>query len=159
LASFLFLLVVGGLRAGIRTEDEHSLYSCFKIGNGGLSVSHLRYVEDTIFLGDAYVWNLWTLKSIIRCFKLASCLKVNFAKCNVTRVNVSDEFLGIGECFLHWRVGSLPLIYLGLPLGANLYHGKTLRPILDIISWRLNLWENKYFSLGGRLCWTKMDFE
>lgn len=41
LASFLFLLVVEGLSASIRSTEVLNLFSGFKIGNSGLVVSHL----------------------------------------------------------------------------------------------------------------------
>jgi hypothetical protein len=41
LASFLFLLVVEGLSAAVRTEDERNLFTGFKVGNTGMFVSHL----------------------------------------------------------------------------------------------------------------------
>ncbi|MCI81328.1 LINE-1 reverse transcriptase like, partial [Trifolium medium] len=43
-----------------------------------MSVTHLQYADDTLFLGEATVANLWTIKSILRGFELASGLKVNF---------------------------------------------------------------------------------
>lgn len=63
--------------------------------------------------------NLWSLKTILRYFELASGLKVNFAKSRVMGVNVSYEFLGVAERFLHCRVGLIPFNYLGLSVGAN----------------------------------------
>ncbi|GAU48325.1 hypothetical protein TSUD_351650 [Trifolium subterraneum] len=45
-----------------------------------MSVSHLQYVDATVFFGEATVANLWTIKAILRGFELASSLKVNFGK-------------------------------------------------------------------------------
>lgn len=63
--------------------------------------------------------NLWALKTILRCFKLASGLKVNFSKSSVMGVNVGEDFLGLAKRFLNCRVGSVPFTYLGLSVGAN----------------------------------------
>jgi hypothetical protein len=95
------------------------MFTGFKVGNTCLYVSHLQYVDDTLFIGEASMENLWSLKAILRSFELASGLKVNFYKSSIMGVNVSTEFLGVAERFLHCRIGSIPFIYLGLSVGAN----------------------------------------
>jgi hypothetical protein len=92
--------VVEGLSSLIRSAIACGLYSGFKVGTSGLSISHIQYADDTLFLGEATVQNLWSLKTILRCFELASGLKVNFSKSSVLGVNVGDEFLGMAEHFL-----------------------------------------------------------
>ncbi|MCI20263.1 LINE-1 reverse transcriptase like, partial [Trifolium medium] len=54
---FLFLLVVEGLSVAVRTAEERNLYSRFQVGNSGMSVTHLQYADDTLFLGEATVAN------------------------------------------------------------------------------------------------------
>jgi hypothetical protein len=91
------------------------------------------------------------LKTILRCFELASVLKVNFSKSSVMGVNAGAEFLGLAERFLYCRVGSVPFIYLGLPVGANPRLKKTWQPLLQLLANRLGSWGNKYVSFGGRV--------
>lgn len=140
LAPFLFLLVVEGLSGLVRSAEALGLYQGFKVGNSGLSISHLQYADDTLFLGEATMNNLWSLKTILRCFELASGLKVNFSKSSVMGVNVGDEFLGLAEHFLYCRVGCVPFTYLGLPVGANPRVDKTWQPLLQLLSNRLGSW-------------------
>ncbi|MCI28904.1 cytochrome P450, partial [Trifolium medium] len=64
-------------------------------------------------------------------------LKVNFAKSSVIGVNVNIDLLGVAERFLHCRVGLLPLMYLGLPVGANPRNERTWKPLLDTLAKRL----------------------
>jgi hypothetical protein len=151
LASFLFLLVVEGLSAAVRTEDERNLFTGFKVGSTGMSVSHLQYADDTLFLGEATVANLWSIKAILRGFELASGLKVNFGKSKVIGVNVSGEFLGVAERFLHCSRASLPFTYLGLPVGANARKLSTWQPLINTISRKLGSWNNRWISMGGRV--------
>ncbi|GAU44056.1 hypothetical protein TSUD_399540 [Trifolium subterraneum] len=122
LAPFLFLLVVEGLSGAIRSAEEKNLYTGFK-----------------------------SLKAILRSFELASGLRVNFSKSSIMGVNVSTEFLGVAERFLHCRVGSIPFTYLGLPIGASHRKDATWQPLLDSLARRLGVWRNKYVSLGGRV--------
>lgn len=107
---FLFLLVMEGLNAAIRSAEALNLYSWFKIGDSGLVVSLLQHADDTIVLGEAKIENLWTVKTTLRCFELASGLHVNFAKSSMTSISVSNSFLVFAESFLLCRVVSLPFI-------------------------------------------------
>jgi hypothetical protein len=127
------------------------MFTGFKVGNTCLYVSHLQYVDDTLFIGEASMENLWSLKAILRSFELASGLKVNFYKSSIMGVNVSTEFLGVAERFLHCRIGSIPFIYLGLSVGANHRKEVTWQPLLDSLAKRLGVWRNKYVSFGGRV--------
>lgn len=53
----------------------------------------------------------------------------------------------LAEHFLHYRVWSLPFMYLGLQVGENPHREQTWKPLL--VSRRLNSWGNKYVSYGG----------
>lgn len=147
LALFLFLLVVEGLSGLVRSTEARGLYHGFKIGNSGLSISHLQYADDTLFVGEATMANLWDLKTILLCFEFAAGLKVNFSKSYVMEVNVDHEFLGMAEKFLYCRLGSVPFTYLGLPVGANPRLEKTWQPFLHLLASRLGSWGNRYVSL------------
>jgi hypothetical protein len=150
LAPFLFLLVAEGLGSLMTKVVSLGFFKGFKL-NSDISISHLQYAGDTIFVGEACVENLWSMKAILRCFELISGLKVNFSKSNIFGVNVHNSFLEGAATFLHCKVRSLPFTYLGLPVGANPRRLSTWNPILEVIQKRLTLWKNKYISLGGRV--------
>jgi len=48
-------------------------YTRFQVGSSGLSVSHLMYANDTLFIGEASMANMWALMC---CFGLVSGLMV-----------------------------------------------------------------------------------
>jgi len=64
-------------------------------------VSHIQYVDGTLFIGEAFMANLWAMKTTLRCFDLASSLKVSFAKNSIMGVNVDSNILSLAEGFLH----------------------------------------------------------
>lgn len=70
LSPFLFLLVVEGMSGLVRSAEARGLYHGFRVGNSGLSISHLQYADDTLFLGKASMANLWSLNhsSVFRVF-------------------------------------------------------------------------------------------
>ncbi|KEH16578.1 hypothetical protein MTR_0143s0070 [Medicago truncatula] len=46
-------------------------------------VSHLQYADDTLFIKEATMENLWSIKVIVCCFKLTPGLTVNFFKSSI----------------------------------------------------------------------------
>lgn len=151
LAPFLFLLVAEGFSGLMENAVNRNLFKGFEVKRGGTVISHLQYADDTLCIGEASIENLWTLKALLRGFEMVSGLKVNFNKSCLMGVNVSADFLEMASNFLHWRVGSVPFMYLGLPVGANPRKLSTWEPVLDQIRLRLSTWGNKYISLGGRI--------
>jgi hypothetical protein len=101
-------------------------------------ISHLQYADDTLCIGEASIENLWTLKALLRGFEMVSGLKVNFHKSCLMGVNVSAEFLEMASIFLNCKVGSMPFLYLGLPVGANPKKLSTWEPVLERINARLS---------------------
>lgn len=72
----------------------------------------------TIILFGVELKNLQALHSILLCFEAISGLKVNLTKSEIVPVG---EVQGVEKLaqLLRWKVGSLPMKYLGLPLGAS----------------------------------------
>ena len=87
-------------------------------GGGELTVSHLLFADDTIIFCEARKEQLTNLSWILAWFKAASGLRINLAKSVLIPVGEVEEIEEMAvelEC----RVGSLPTVYLGLPLGAH----------------------------------------
>ena len=52
---------------------------------------------------------------------------------------------------LQYRVGSLPMKYLGMPLGTSFKTASIWNPILEKVEKKLSGWKCLYLSKGGRL--------
>ncbi|GAU34591.1 hypothetical protein TSUD_15060 [Trifolium subterraneum] len=151
LAPFLFILVAEGLGALMKKAVGLGFYKGVQLSNSGAIMSHLQYADDTLFIGETCVENLWTTKAILRWFELISGLKVNFFKSKLYGINEGGAFVNSAASFLNCKVGKLPFIYLGLPVGANPRRVATWNPVLEVLQKRLASWKNKYVSLGGRV--------
>ncbi|WJX73641.1 hypothetical protein P8452_57400 [Trifolium repens] len=123
----------------------------FVIKNSGVAVSHLQYADDTLFVGEACVEKLWCVKAILRWFELMSGLKVNFAKSRLLGVKMDDPFMCVASKFLNCKLGKIPFIYLGLPVGASPRKEATWKPVIELLQKRLHAWQNRFVSLGGRV--------
>jgi hypothetical protein len=99
------------------------------------------------FYKGATVDNLWLIKTILKCFEIASYLRVNFAKSCVMGVNAGSTFFRSGRGFWGYMWG--PTFEGLLPINQSRiffskYHGS---------------WSNKFVSLGTTTKKTKLERE
>ena len=64
----------------MRKAKEENMYKAYQVGSNKVEISLLQFADDTIFLGEADMENVKTIKAVLRSFELASGLKINFAK-------------------------------------------------------------------------------
>ena len=153
LSPLLFLLVMEVLSRMLRRTEEAGLIRGFQASNSvgeGLSVSHLLFADDTIFFCDADPEQLLHLRMVLSCFEAMTGLGVNMGKSELVLVGkvLNLSFLADILCC---RIGSLPMSYLGLPLGASFKASAVWNPILEKVERRLARWQKLYLSKGGRL--------
>ncbi|GKU90505.1 hypothetical protein SLEP1_g4494 [Rubroshorea leprosula] len=82
LSPCLFLIVAEGLNGVVSSAVEKEWYKRVTIGSGDVMVTHLQFLDDTIFFEEAPKDNIWVIKCIMRTFELVSGLKINFQKAN-----------------------------------------------------------------------------
>ena len=77
-------------------------------------------------------------------------LKVNVGKNDIVPKGELRN-LNVLARVLCCKVGSLPMIYLGMPLGAHYKDSSIWNPIIEKMERRLSGWKRLYLSKGGRL--------
>ena len=80
-------------------------------------------------------------------FEATSGLRINLAKSVLIPIGEVDEL----EVELRCRLGALPNVYLGLPLGAHHKASSTWDGVEDRMRRRLAQWKRQYISKGGRI--------
>ena len=126
-------------------------------GGVGINISHLQFTDDTILFLKPKVEYLINVKKIMRCFKLASGLKINFHKSNIVRISKNKEVVDHSwAAVLRCKDGALLLSYLCLPLGSKLWSKAFWKALVEKIENRLAPWKQKYLSKGGRLTLMKV---
>jgi len=76
-----------------------------------------------------------------------SGLKDNFYKGMLVGVNISDSWLNVAGIVLNYKVGKIPFMYLGLPIGGDLCRLVFWEPILVSIKSRLSGGRVNFFLL------------
>ncbi|CAJ2657018.1 unnamed protein product [Trifolium pratense] len=152
LSPFLFLLAAEGLNVLMEAMVARNLFTGYNIGEQGLvSVSHLQFADDTLLLGVKSWANVRALRAVLVLFETMSGLKVNFNKSMLVGVNISDSWLGEAASVLCCKVGKIPFLYLGLPIGGDPRRLSFWDPVLHRIKNRLSGWKSRFLSFGGRL--------
>ncbi|KAJ9675260.1 hypothetical protein PVL29_024282 [Vitis rotundifolia] len=121
LSPYLFVLGMEVLSALIRrAADGGFILGCRLRGRGRMemNVSHLLFADDTIIFCEARKEHLTSLCWILAWFEATSGPRINLAKSELISVGEVEEIEEMAV-ELGCRVGSLPTVYLGLPLGAH----------------------------------------
>ena len=125
----------------------------FSVGNtasSSMMVSHLLFADDTLIFCHADPNQLVILRAILTKFEEVSGLRINLGKSELVPVGVvhnMDVLVGLLRC----KQSSLPLKYLGLPLGAKFKELTIWNPILEKMERRLVGWKRLYLSKGVKV--------
>ena len=91
------------------------------------------------------------------CFQAFTSLKVNVGKSEIVPVGEVRDIQSLAN-ILQCRVHSLPMTYLGMPLGSSYKTPSIWNPILERMEKKLSGWKRLYLSKGGRLTLLKSTF-
>ncbi|RHN56553.1 putative reverse transcriptase zinc-binding domain-containing protein [Medicago truncatula] len=131
---------------------DNQLFTGYSVGVANpVVVSHLQFADDTLLLGHKSWANVRALRATLAIFELMSGLKVNFNKSLLMGINISDSWLSEAASVLSCKVGKIPFLYLGLPIGGNPRRLSFWDPVVNRIKSRLSGWNSRFLSFGGRL--------
>ena len=129
--------------------EEGGFIRGFQAGRtDGLCVSHLLYADDTIIFYDANPEQLLYIRMVLTCFEAVTGLRVNMHKSEMVPVGEVSNLPRLAA-LLSCKIRSIPLNYLGMPLGAPHKALSMWDPILEKVERRLAGWKKLYLSKGG----------
>ena len=137
----------------LKKTEEGGLIQGFHVGpvnSTGIRVSHLLFVDDIIFFCDASREQILFIRLVLTCFQAFTGLKVNVGKSEIVPIREVRNIQSLAN-ILQCKVGSLPMIYLGMPLGSLHKTTSIWNPILEKMEKKLSGWKRLYLSKGGRL--------
>ena len=116
----LSLLIMEVLNWILKKIKEGGLIQGFHVGpinTTGICISHLLFADDTILFCDASKEQLLYIRLALTCFQAFTGLKVNVGKSDIVPIGEVSNIHTLTN-ILQCRVGSLPMIYLGMPWGT-----------------------------------------
>ncbi|KAF5466388.1 hypothetical protein F2P56_016314 [Juglans regia] len=125
----------------------------FSIGDpnmGIINISHLLSIDDTLIFCEANQNQVRALKALILYFEAMSSLKVNFDKSEMVPVGKVNNISQLAST-LGCKVSSLPMNYLGLPLGAASRAILIWDMVIERIERRLARWKRLYLSKSCKI--------
>ena len=131
ISPLLFTLVMEGLSLALNKAVEAGAFKDLKVGKNNVSISHLFFADDAVFIGDWELDNALSMIGILMCFKKASGLQVNYQKSRLFGVGIENEVVLNMANLLGCRAEKLPTVFLGIPIGENMKRTEKWQPIVE----------------------------
>ncbi|RVX19756.1 LINE-1 reverse transcriptase-like [Vitis vinifera] len=135
---------------GLRQGDPLSRCKIKGRGEEEMIVSHMLFADDTIIFCEANKEQVSALSWILAWFEAASGLRINLDKSVLIPVGEVEDIEELAV-ELGCKVGVLPTVYLGLPLGAHHKAVSIWDGVEERMRKRLAQWKRHYISKGGRI--------
>nr|GFA78975.1 RNA-directed DNA polymerase, eukaryota [Tanacetum cinerariifolium] len=119
LAPFLFILIIESLHLSFSCAIDAGIFTGIKL-DSSLTISHLFYADDAVFISEWSNDNLRGILNILKCFSLLSGLSINLNKSHLLGVGVPDNLLTTTALFFGCSVMIYPFKYLGVKVGDNM---------------------------------------
>ncbi|XP_015945213.1 uncharacterized protein LOC107470339 [Arachis duranensis] len=148
---FLFVLVVDVLHRMVSEAVRIGRISPLVVGRDSVELSHLQFADDTILFCPPEDETMKNYKRLLRWFELMSGLSINFEKSSLISINCEEQWVQRMCRLWGCKEDTLPMKYLGVPLGANPRLVKTWKPIIDKVEEKLSLWKAKVLNKAGKL--------
>ncbi|GJV32268.1 RNA-directed DNA polymerase, eukaryota [Tanacetum coccineum] len=150
LAPYLFILIMESLHLSFSRIVEEGVFTGIKI-DSSVTLSHLFYADDAIFIGEWSRGNLNSITHMLSCFSLLSGLSINLQKSQLLGVRVPDSSVIEAASLIGCSILRTPFKYLGIVVGGNMTSIKSWDDTINKLKTRLSNWKLKTLSIGGRL--------
>ncbi|GKC99214.1 RNA-directed DNA polymerase, eukaryota [Tanacetum coccineum] len=150
LAPYLFILVMESFHLWFSRVVDAGIFKLIKINNS-ITVSHLFYADDAVFVGEWSDDNLSRIMHVLHCFSLSSGLKINVKKSHLLGLDIPNDTIVAAASTLGCSVMKTPFKYLGVMVGGNMSNIKAWDDIICKLRSCLSKWKVKTLSIGGRL--------
>ncbi|GJW23038.1 RNA-directed DNA polymerase, eukaryota, reverse transcriptase zinc-binding domain protein [Tanacetum coccineum] len=116
-----------------------------------LQLSHLFYADDVIFMGQWSEANIDIIVNALKCFHLASGLRMNLHKSKLMGIAIENDKIARAANKIGCLTLKSPFSYLGIKVGGLMSRVNSWDKVVDSLYARLSKWKMKTLSIGGRL--------
>jgi hypothetical protein len=111
----------------------------------------LQYVDDTLLFSDCGGYYLRNLKIVLSLFERISGMRINFNKSEFIPMHLADEQVHDVAHILNCNIGTLPFVYLGVPLHVKILKREDIRPLVDKLVKKVAGWRGRLLAYSSRL--------
>ncbi|GKU92629.1 hypothetical protein SLEP1_g6336 [Rubroshorea leprosula] len=116
-----------------------------------VKLTHLCFADYLIIFTDGRASSLAAIDDTLKSFYSVSGLKVNYAKSELFCCGIPTDEVQHFTSVYGFKIGTLPVRCLGVPLITGRLTGKDLKPLVSKITDKMNSWTSKHLSFAGRL--------
>ncbi|GJT39353.1 RNA-directed DNA polymerase, eukaryota [Tanacetum coccineum] len=103
--------------AAVKEFFASGLFSGIPI-DSSFTLSHLFFADDAIFVGKWDSLNIRTIVNVLKCFHLASALKINFHKSKLIGIGTRPEEVDASTTTMGCSIFTTPFVHLGVKVGG-----------------------------------------
>eukprot|EP00253_Pinus_taeda_P035003 PITA_35003 len=156
LSPFFFILMMEGLGRNIKAAKEEGRIQGLRLTNGGDTVTHQQFVDDTMLHGTPTVKEAKAFKQILSEFDRVAGTEVCLFKQTIFFFNIDISIQRNISRILGFQRETLLVKYLRVPLTTKLLHRDIWEPVLNKLKDKISEWTNRALNLVGRLVLTKV---
>ncbi|GJW69348.1 hypothetical protein Tco_0123772 [Tanacetum coccineum] len=114
--------------------------------DSSLTLSYLFFVDDAIFVGKHDSLNIRTIANVLKCFHLASGLKINFYKSKVMGIDTRLEEFDAPATTMGYSIFTTSFVHLGVKVGGVMSRIQSWDDVVAKVSPSLSQWNLKPFQ-------------
>ncbi|GJT96041.1 RNA-directed DNA polymerase, eukaryota, reverse transcriptase zinc-binding domain protein [Tanacetum coccineum] len=149
ISPYLFTLVMEILTLIIKRKVDQSRDFQYHFRCKKLKITNVCFVDDLLMFCHADKSSVSVLKDSIDEFRKVTRLIPNYNKSTIIFGCLNDEERKELLDILPFKVESLPIKYLGVPLTSKRLRAKECKSLLDKVENRVSNWKNKCLSYAG----------
>ncbi|GKV27354.1 hypothetical protein SLEP1_g36534 [Rubroshorea leprosula] len=116
-----------------------------------VQLTHLCFANNLMIFTDGSLASLNAIDAVLTHFYKVSGLRVNYAKSELFCCGLSTSHTQLLVEKFGFKIGTLPVRYLGVPLITGKLAKMDLRPLVSKITEKMSSWAAKHLSFAGRL--------
>ena len=116
-----------------------------------IRLTHLCFADDLLIFAKGNIDSVIGIQNVLKLFYSYSGLQLNNSKSEFFSSGLTSESLERIREVAGFKIGKLPVKYLGVPLVARRLTLKDCDPLVEKITARVNCWSARLLSYAGRL--------
>jgi ribonuclease HI len=113
--------------------------------------SHSFYADDLLIFCKGNLSGLKALKNLFDQYALESGQVISPSKSTIYSGSITPGRLNLIVQLLNFKLGSIPFVYLGVPIFKGKPTSLHLQPVADKIKLKLSAWKASLLSIAGRV--------